>query len=80
MFEEIRNLPHVVLKDETENKIPYLPPPQHGKIVDYVAGILAYCAFSKYCEDMYASDIKTHLIELVGPDIVEEAIKKVTSL
>lgn len=80
MFEEIRNLPDDVLKDEAENKIPYLPPVHYGKIVDYVAGILRYCAFSEYCEDMYASDIKSHLIELVGTDIVEEAVKKVTSL
>lgn len=69
-----------LLKDETENKTPQLPPAHHGKIVDHVAGILTYCAFSKHCESMYGSDIKSRLIELVGPDIVEEAVKKVTSL
>ena len=70
-----------LLKDETENKTPQLPPAQHGKIVDHVAGILTYCALSsKYCENMHGFEIKSRLIELVGPDIVEDAIKKVTSL
>ena len=62
------------LKDATENKTPYLPPALHGNIVDHVAGILAYCAFSKHCEDMCGSDIKSRLIELVGPDIVKKAL------